>query len=259
MLLTLLFLALTICTIVHMWKRVDVSTGVKILLALAFIFVPLACIAWWIYYFIKKPAVMEKNVSDTAVQDEPDSVDNTQSSNRASRWSVSGMADLFDERVFKVTEKEGYKESSFIFVWAVRIGILVGVSIVIAILIDDHSTYPIWAASIGGGIILAMSAVYAINDIKLFQTGGQIAGRLAYLILMPLLLASIAGILAAVIVMIVVVVLILSVVFRIILGSNDKVKLRNGDVVSDLGVFGWIGKSGNKYSKNLDGTFTQEN
>ena len=266
----LISLIITICTIVHMWKRVDLTPIVKVLISLAFMIIPFACLAWWIYFLIKKPAVLSQYTTENGEcgATNPNKSSNTSQSNASksnekrfvlNRW-ISKLADWFDGGVFEMAQKEGYAESSPICVWAFWIGILTGGSIAVATMINDQSTYPVWAASIGGGIILAMVAVYAIKDIKLLQTGGQIAGRLAYLVFVPLLLALVGGILAAMAVVIVAIILFLWFLLTLLFGTNEKVKLSNGDVVRNDGVLlGWRGKSGDKYSQNLDGTFSPDN
>jgi hypothetical protein len=126
-------------------------------------------------------------------------------------------------------------------------------------MINDSTNFEYWALSIGGAIILLLITLQAIKDIKKLSTGAQIAGRLAYLILLPLALAFIGGILAAIAVVVVAIILILWFLLTMLFGTSGKVKLSNGDVVRNDGLIGgYRGKSGKKYTKNLDGTYSSE-
>lgn len=169
------------------------------------------------------------------------------------RWT-SKLAKWFDGYVFNLNSS-----SSALCVGALWIGILAGAAIGVVTMINDDTSFEYWAMGIAGAIILILIILQAIKDIKKLSSGGQIAGRLAYLILLPLALACIGGVLAAIAVIVVAIILFLSILLTLIFGSGDKVKLSNGDVIKDHGALGgFIGKTGNKYRKNIDGTFSHD-
>lgn len=138
------------------------------------------------------------------------------------------------------------------------IGIIVGASIAVVEIINDESTFSNLAVSIGAGLILILVVIKAVKDAKKLETAGQIVGRVAYLILLPFVLAFIGGIIAAIAVVIVAIVLFLWLLLTMLFGTNEKVRLSNNDVVRNDGLIGYRGKSGRRYSKNLDGTYTPE-
>ncbi len=144
-------------------------------------------------------------------------------------------------------------------IWALWIGIIVGASIAVVEIINDESTFSNLAVSIGAGLILILVVIKAVKDAKKLETAGQIVGRVAYLILLPFVLAFIGGIIAAIAVVIVAIVLFLWLLLTMLFGTNEKVRLSNNDVVRNDGLIGgYRGKSGRRYSKNLDGTYTPE-
>lgn len=56
---TLVFLVLLIFTIVHMWKRVNVNFFLKLIIAIAIFFSMFGLVIYWIWFFVKKPSVVE--------------------------------------------------------------------------------------------------------------------------------------------------------------------------------------------------------
>ena len=174
------------------------------------------------------------------------------------RW-IAKLARWFDGDVFNLAGNDKAADSSSLCIWALWIGFMAGASIAVAEMINEGSTFPYWAAGIGAGLILIMVVFKAVNDAKKLASGAQIAGRVAYLILLPFAVAFIGCILAAIAVIIVAVVLFLWFLLTMLFGTNDKVRLSNNDVVRNDGILGgYRGKSGRKYSKNIDGTYTPE-
>lgn len=197
--------------------------------------------------------IIESEKSSTEYEDESTEEEEAESSFLLNRW-ISRLSRWFDRSVFELD-----LNSSTLCVVSMWIGILTGASIAVVAMINDSTNFEYWALSIGGAIILLLITLQAIKDIKKLSTGAQIAGRLAYLILLPLALAFIGGILAAIAVVVVAIILILWFFITMLFGTSGKVKLSNGDVVRNDGLIGgYRGKSGKKYTKNLDGTYSSE-
>ncbi len=211
---------------------------------------------------VAEEVVVEPQEAEECEQPQPEEAPaNNEEKKRSfflNRW-VAKLAKWFDGGVFKLIGDDKTSDSSSLCIWALWIGVISGAIIAVVEMFNEHSTFPSLVATIGSGIILIMVALKAVKDAKKLTTGAQIAGRVAYLILVPFALAMIGGIIAAIAVVIVAIGLFLWLLFTLLFGTNEKVRLSNNDVVSDNGLLGgYRGKWGRKYSKNLDGTFTPE-
>ena len=171
------------------------------------------------------------------------------------RW-FRKMADYFD-RVFEVTEKEGYERSSKLCLWDFWAGVVAGAIVAVTSMINDASPVVPGTLITLGVFVLVMFTVYLIKDIKHFDDPVKLIWRICYLLFIPAFCASIGAILTIFAIIVVIIILVLWLVFTMIFGTNEKKKLSNGDVVTNNGIFGWTGKSGKTYNKRLDGKYEE--
>ena len=219
---TLLGYALGIYTLVHMWKRLDVKTIIKVLIALAVLIIPFGSfifiIAWWAYYFTKKPQVLEKYIK-TQTEEETQTIDaeSTVPPRKEfflTRW-LRQLVNWIDISYFSSNEEWVSPFSSLCKVFATCFitGLFWWGNQAVT---GEHNNFSLIVEIITGLIMLIILVFYIKDDLNRFNTTGMKIARVFYIFFLFAISAAIGLMMSGLVVLIFILYLLLSFLWMMI-------------------------------------------
>ncbi len=269
LILNLLILALSIYTLVHMWKRLPIKNVFKVLIAILVvllneIFGIILIIGWWAYYFTKKPEILPQYVkvesnaapatdsdtgNNTAQETTTETADSAADNNTQNtippkkeffikRW-MRQLVNWIDVEYFSSEEdwESPFKALGQVFITCLITGILWWGNMIITN--NSQNDFGIAMEAIAGAIMLIVFVIYILKDLPRFKSVGAKIGRGFYIFFLFAISAALALFLAMVLVGLFIIYLIFQIFMMMIFGDGKRYKLSNGDIVErDNGIFG---------------------